>query len=45
VDAAASLEANDSYAYLRVTGDLLVTGPTGTNVNDLVVALVAGNRD
>ena len=28
---------NDSYPYLRATGDLLVTGPTGTNVGDLMV--------
>jgi glycerate 2-kinase len=39
-DAAAFLHANDSNAYLRATGDLIVTGPTGTNVNDLTVALI-----
>ena len=28
---------NDSNPYLLATGDLLVTGPTGTNVGDLMV--------
>jgi glycerate 2-kinase len=40
LDAGDALAANDSYAFLRATGDLLVTGPTGTNVNDLAVALL-----
>lgn len=31
---------NDSYAALAAGGALLITGPTGTNVNDLRVALV-----
>ncbi|HEX2091136.1 MAG TPA: MOFRL family protein, partial [Longimicrobiaceae bacterium] len=35
-----ALERNDVYPFLRETGDLLVTGPTGTNVNDLVLVLV-----
>jgi hydroxypyruvate reductase len=34
------LERNDSYPLLRATGALIRTGPTGTNVNDVVVALV-----
>lgn len=29
------LARNDSYHFFQATGDLLVTGPTGTNVNDL----------
>lgn len=29
------LENNDSYHFFEALGDLLVTGPTGTNVNDL----------
>jgi glycerate 2-kinase len=41
LDAAAHLHSNDAYAYLRATHDLICTGPTGTNVNDLVVALVS----
>jgi hydroxypyruvate reductase len=32
----ASLQGNDSYHFFKDLGDLLVTGPTGTNVNDLV---------
>ena len=35
LDAAASLSRNDSYPFFQALGDLLVTGPTGTNVNDL----------
>ena len=34
------LQNNDSYTLLKAMGALLVTGPTGTNVNDLTVALV-----
>ncbi len=34
------LENNDSYTALNAVGDLIITGPTGTNVNDLCVALV-----
>ncbi len=34
-----ALNNNDSYHALKLGGDLLVTGPTGTNVNDLVVIL------
>ena len=40
---AAFLEANDSRAFLASLGDLIVTGPTGTNVVDLTV-LLAGPR-
>lgn len=39
-DAGAALAAADSGSYLDARGRLLVTGPTGTNVMDLVVALV-----
>ncbi|MCL2741636.1 MAG: glycerate kinase, partial [Oscillospiraceae bacterium] len=34
------LADNDSYGALRSAGALLVTGPTGTNVNDVAVVLV-----
>lgn len=30
------LANNDSYEFFRQTGDLLITGPTNTNVNDLL---------
>lgn len=36
------LARNDSHRALGMSGDLVVTGPTGTNVADLVVALVGG---
>ena len=35
-----SLARNDSYRFLEASGDLIVTGPTGTNVNDLILALI-----
>ena len=42
VDPVAALEGNDARAALEAGGALLVTGPTGTNVNDLRVVLVSG---
>ncbi|NDL68798.1 glycerate kinase type-2 family protein [Anaerotalea alkaliphila] len=33
------LDNNDSYNALKASGDLIVTGPTGTNVNDLMMVL------
>jgi len=35
-----ALARHDAYPLLRALGDLHVTGPTGTNVADLVLALV-----
>ncbi|HDH07297.1 MAG TPA: glycerate kinase [Thermoproteales archaeon] len=37
-----ALKDNDSYTYLKRVGGLIFTGATGTNVNDLYVALVKG---
>ena len=34
------LENNDAYHALLQTDGLIVTGPTGTNVNDLSVLLI-----
>ncbi|HJD21174.1 MAG TPA: glycerate kinase [Candidatus Gemmiger faecigallinarum] len=34
------LADNDAYHALQAVGGLIVTGPTGTNVNDVAVALV-----
>lgn len=34
------LQQNDSYHALKAADGLIVTGPTGTNVNDVAVALV-----
>jgi glycerate 2-kinase len=33
------LDNNDSYNSLKVSNDLVITGSTGTNVNDLVILL------
>src|SRR5918993_759433 len=41
VDPEEALADNDSFPALRAGGALLVTGPTGTNVNDLRVALIS----
>jgi glycerate 2-kinase len=38
--AAAFLDRNDSYSYFAALGDLVVTGPTHTNVNDFRAILV-----
>ena len=35
-----TLQANDAYHALRAVDGLILTGPTGTNVNDIAVALV-----
>jgi hydroxypyruvate reductase len=41
LDPRAALEANDSHSFFDALGDLIRTGPTGTNVNDLLLLLVA----
>ena len=35
-----ALKNNDSYHALKACGGLIITGPTGTNVNDLSVLLI-----
>jgi glycerate 2-kinase len=40
LDAAALLANNDSYHFFEATGDLIKTGPTGTNVADIQLILV-----
>ena len=40
LDAEATLAANDSTPFFEVLGDLIVTGPTGTNVMDIQVVLI-----
>jgi len=42
LDAKAYLDNNDATAFFAATGDLLQTGPTLTNVNDVRVILVDG---
>ncbi|HSF04595.1 MAG TPA: DUF4147 domain-containing protein [Methylomirabilota bacterium] len=39
LDARHALDDNDSHQYLRASGDLLVTGPTNTNLLDLYLVL------
>jgi hydroxypyruvate reductase len=40
LDADAALARNDAYPLFAALGDLLVTGPTGTNVSDIFIGLV-----
>jgi glycerate 2-kinase len=40
VDPLAALAGNDAWSAFNAIGDLLVTGPTGTNVNDFRAILV-----
>ncbi|MDR1376573.1 MAG: DUF4147 domain-containing protein [Synergistaceae bacterium] len=40
LDPHALLDDNDAYHALKASEDLLITGPTGTIVNDLIMALI-----
>jgi glycerate-2-kinase len=40
LDARSCLARNDAHAFLAAAGELIVTGPTGTNVNDISFALI-----
>jgi hydroxypyruvate reductase len=40
IDPLAALADNDAYSAFAAIGDLLVTGPTGTNVNDFRAIIV-----
>ena len=40
LDVDAALHAHDSYSFFQRLGDLIVTGPTGTNVGDLQILLL-----
>ena len=40
LDAGAALARNDAYPLFAALGDLLMTGPTGTNVSDIFIGLV-----
>jgi glycerate 2-kinase len=40
LDPAALLANNDSYAALQASGDLLITGTTGTNVADIQILMI-----
>lgn len=39
------LADNDAYHALKAAGGLIITGPTGTNVNDVAVVLVKGSGE
>ena len=39
LDPGAHLSRNDAFPFFEALGDLVVTGPTGTNVADLVIGL------
>jgi hydroxypyruvate reductase len=45
LDAAALLAANDSYRLFAALGDLVVTGPTLTNVNDFRAILITRDSE
>ncbi len=40
LDPQAALVRNDAYSFFKALGDLVIVGPTGTNVADLMVVLV-----
>lgn len=40
VSAETALARNDSYNFFKASGGLLITGPTGTNVSDVLIAVV-----
>ena len=40
LDPAAMLDNNDGYTFFETLGDLVVTGPTLTNVNDFRALLI-----
>uniref|UniRef100_Q02AY9 Glycerate 2-kinase n=1 Tax=Solibacter usitatus (strain Ellin6076) TaxID=234267 RepID=Q02AY9_SOLUE len=43
-DARQYLERNDSYHYFEALGDLVITGPTNTNVMDVRLVLVGSKK-
>jgi glycerate 2-kinase len=45
LDVSATLARNDSYSLFQGLGDLIITGPTGTNVTDIFVGIVLGGGD
>lgn len=45
IDAEKMLDRNDSFAFFTKTLDLIVTGPTRTNVNDFRAIFIANKKD
>lgn len=43
LDAARALQAHDTYSLFKELDDLIVTGPTQTNVGDLQIVLTSGS--
>ena len=39
LNAADYLQRNDAYHFFLALDDLIITGPTNTNVNDLIIIL------
>ena len=44
LDPASELANNNSYGVFETLGDLLITGPTRTNINDIRIILVDGKK-
>ncbi|MBI4789936.1 MAG: glycerate kinase, partial [Chloroflexi bacterium] len=40
LDARTFLANNDAYHFFQALGDLIITGPTNTNVNDVIIVLL-----
>jgi glycerate-2-kinase len=40
LDTGKFLDRNDSYNLFKKLGDLIITGPTGTNINDIAVIVI-----
>ena len=45
LDPLAYLDNNDSYTFFQKTGNLLITGPTGTNVMDIQIIVIEPPAD
>jgi hydroxypyruvate reductase len=45
LDPAAYLLRNEAYDFFEALGDLVVTGPTLTNVNDFRAILIDGTKE
>ncbi|MDP6048716.1 MAG: glycerate kinase [Candidatus Bathyarchaeota archaeon] len=45
IDPLKYLSENDSYTFFKSLGDAFITGPTGTNVNDLIIILVLDQEE
>ncbi|MHA1910874.1 MAG: glycerate kinase type-2 family protein [Candidatus Kariarchaeaceae archaeon] len=41
LDCSSFLEKNDSYSFLELTESAIITGPTGTNVSDIILIFVS----